>query len=92
MAGRHVFMGYLNKEDKTSETIDKEGWLHSGDIGRVDEVTTGRLFAAILSIDIWTDKAAVKVLINNEFLPVDNRKCMSKSEEYLGVCQLLQTR
>ena len=47
-----MFMGYLNKEDKTSETIDKEGWLHSGDIGRVDKVTTGRLFAAILSIDI----------------------------------------
>ncbi len=36
--GRHVFMGYLNNEEKTTETIDDEGWLHSGDIGRVDEV------------------------------------------------------
>ena len=31
-------MGYLNNEEKTMESIDDEGWLHSGDIGRIDEV------------------------------------------------------
>ena len=30
--------GYLNKLEKTKETIDNEGWIHSGDIGRIDEV------------------------------------------------------
>lgn len=25
--GRHVFMGYLNDEQKTNESIDPEGWL-----------------------------------------------------------------
>ena len=30
-------MGYLNDRQKTDEAIDKEGWLHSGDIGKVDE-------------------------------------------------------
>lgn len=47
MGGRHVFMGYLNMEEKTREAIDKDGWLHSGDIGRKDSdgflYITGRI-------------------------------------------------
>ena len=35
--GRHVFMGYLGQEEKTVEAIDEDGWLHSGDIGKVDK-------------------------------------------------------
>lgn len=36
MMGRHVFMGYLNAPEQTAETKDKDGWLHSGDLGRID--------------------------------------------------------
>lgn len=34
--GRHVFMGYLNDEVKSREAVDEEGWLHSGDLAKID--------------------------------------------------------
>ncbi|KAM4807909.1 long-chain-fatty-acid--CoA ligase ACSBG2 [Rhinophrynus dorsalis] len=51
--GRHIFMGYLNMEDKTRESLDEEGWLHSGDIGKHDDkgflFITGRIKELIIT-------------------------------------------
>jgi len=45
--GHNVMKGYYKMPEETAKAIDKDGWLHSGDIGMVDEdgyfAVTGRL-------------------------------------------------
>jgi long-chain-fatty-acid--CoA ligase ACSBG len=51
--GRHIFMGYMKNPKKTKEAIDSEGWLHSGDVGKVDAdgflSITGRIKELIIT-------------------------------------------
>jgi acyl-CoA synthetase (AMP-forming)/AMP-acid ligase II len=35
--GYHVMLGYLDDPEATAEVIDPNGWLHTGDIGIMDE-------------------------------------------------------
>jgi len=52
-SGRNIMMGYLKSEEQTKETIDEDGWLHSGDCGKIDKdgfmMITGRIKELIIT-------------------------------------------
>jgi len=35
--GPHVFLGYYRDQKATGDALDEAGWLHSGDVGELDE-------------------------------------------------------
>jgi len=51
--GRNIMMGYLKNEQATKETIDSQGYLHSGDLGKIDKdgflFITGRIKELIIT-------------------------------------------
>jgi len=61
--GRNVMLGYWGNPAATAETIDTEGWLHTGDQVEVDE--TGRVF-------ITGRLKEIIVLLNGEKVPPED--------------------
>lgn len=45
--GRNMFMGYLNNAEESARTMDNEGFVHTGDLGKIDKdgfiTITGRV-------------------------------------------------
>ena len=43
LRGFHVMQGYFQDAEATTEAIDAEGWLHTGDVGSLDEAGNLRI-------------------------------------------------
>merc|ERR1711871_1880653 len=94
--GRHVMMGYMYNEKATKETIDEEGWLHSGDIGTNEEgylKITGRKKEILITA---AGENVAPVLLEDEIkkqLPcVSNAMVIGDRKKYLTVFLCLKTK
>ena len=66
--GENIMSGYYKMEKETAEVLDSDGWLHTGDLGRIDKdgflFICGRLKNMILSAsgqNIYPEEIELKV-------------------------------
>ena len=66
--GENIMSGYYKMEKETAEVLDSEGWLHTGDLGRIDKdgflFICGRLKNMILSAsgqNIYPEEIELKI-------------------------------
>ena len=98
MLGRHVFMGYLNSEIKTQETIDNDGWLLTGDIGNLNSdnflFVTGRLKELIITAggENISPVAIEEAIIAQQPELISNCMVIGDRKNYLTVLVALKTK
>lgn len=89
MYGRHIFMGYIEDPEKTAEAVDEDGWLHSGDVGHIDNrgfvYITGRIKELLITAGgenippVLIEQSVIEQLpyISNALLVGDKKKYLS---------------
>ena len=84
LKGGSVMKGYHNQPELTAETIDADGWLHTGDIGYLDKDghlhITGRI------------KNMIVLSGGKQVFPEEVESVLEKSENFAEVCVLGSSR
>jgi 4-coumarate--CoA ligase len=85
--GPQIVMGYLNNDKATRETFDKDGFLHTGDIGSIDKenfiTITDRLKEMIKVKGIGVAPAELEdLLLGHE--DVEDTAVLGVSDDYAG--------
>ncbi|CAI2387252.1 unnamed protein product [Moneuplotes crassus] len=86
--GRNNFIGYLNNEEKTRETLDSNGYIHSGDIGTFEDDGFVRITGRIKELIITAGGENIApVLIEDSFKNicpiVSNMMAVGDGKKYL---------
>jgi long-chain acyl-CoA synthetase len=61
--GDNVMVGYFGNESATASTVDKDGWLHTGDMGRLDH--SGRLFLVGRSKEVVVSSSGENIYLDD---------------------------
>ena len=84
LKGPSVMKGYYNQPELTAETIDADGWLHTGDIGHLDSDghihITGRI------------KNMIVLSGGKKVFPEEVEAVLEKSEHFAEVCIMGSSR
>lgn len=84
LKGPSVMKGYYNQPEMTAEVIESDGWLHTGDMGRIDKdghiYITGRI------------KNMIVLSGGKKVFPEEVETVLEKSEHFREVCVIGSSR